>query len=432
MARLAPIGEVLRGLHTGKVVRVRGWVYRARSSGGLVFILVRDSSGVLQTTFDREEVGEGLFSRLENLGIEASLWVEGIVAEDPRAPGGYEVKGGKAEVLGESQNFPIGRDLSEEFLLDVRHLWIRSQKMTSVFKIRSTVFGSIHDYFRGQGFYEVHPPIITPAGSEGGATLFEVDYFGKKLHLTQSWQLYAEAMVMALERIYTIAPSFRAEKSRTTRHLTEYWHAEMEMAWEGMESVLKHGEALISHVCRAVAEQNEAELNSLERDPHYLRSIKPPFPRITYDEALERLRDAGVEAEWGKDIRTLEEKALAKMFDKPIIVTHYPKESQAFYKRQDPEDPDLVLAFDFIAPEIGGELIGGSEREPDLGTLKANLLRQGEDLKAYEWYLDSRRYGSVQHSGFGMGVDRLVQWVCGLEHVRDAIPFPRTPSRYAP
>lgn len=432
MADRVEIADILEGLHTGKAVEVRGWVYRSRSSGGIAFVLVRDSSGVVQVTFDRDELGDRSFLEVEQAGIETSIIAKGGVVEEERAPGGYEIKGDSMEVVGPSKNFPIGRDLSDEFLLDVRHLWIRSQKMTSIFKVRSTVFGTIHDYFRSRDFYEVQPPIITPAGSEGGATLFEVDYFGKKLFLTQSWQLYAESMVMALERIYTIAPSFRAEKSRTTRHLTEYWHAEMEMAWEGMETILGHGEALISQVCQAVAERNARELESLGRDVDYIGGIEPPFPCITYEEALERLRSEGMELEWGKDIRTLEEKALAKSFDKPIIVTHYPKESQAFYKRTDPQDPDLVLAFDFIAPEIGGELIGGSEREADLETLKANLLRQGEDLEAYDWYLDSRRYGSVQHSGFGMGVDRLVQWICLLDHVRDTIPFPRTLTRHKP
>ncbi len=432
MVKRAMIGDVLEGRHSGKAVELRGWIHRTRSSGGIAFVLVRDSSGVVQVTFDRDELGDDAFQRVEQSGIETSIIVKGVAVEDERAPGGHEIKGESMKVVGPSKNFPIGRDLSDEFLLDVRHLWIRSQKMTAIFKVRSTVFGAIHDYFRGRGFYEVQPPMITPAGSEGGATLFEVDYFGRKLHLAQSWQLYAEAMVTALERIYTMAPSFRAEKSRTTRHLTEYWHAEMEMAWEGMETVLKHGEDLISHVCQVVAERNVRELESLGRDVEYIAGIGPSFPRITYDEALEQLRSAGVEVEWGKDIRTLEEKALAKSYDKPIIITNYPKESQAFYKRTDPEDPDMVLAFDFIAPEIGGELIGGSEREADLEVLKANLLRQGEDLEAYEWYLDSRRYGSVQHSGFGMGVDRLVQWICLLDHVRDAIPFPRTLTRYYP
>ncbi len=432
MAKWVKAGDILGGKHTGKKVEVRGWIYRSRSSGGIAFILLRDSSGIVQLTFGRDQLGDQAFQEAEQAGVETSVRATGTVVKDSRAPGGYEIKGESLRVVGPSANFPIARDLSDEFLLDVRHLWVRSQRMASIFRIRSSVFGAIHDYFRRRGFYEVQPPIITATGSEGGSTLFEVDYFGRKLHLAQSWQLYAEALVLSLERIYTIAPSFRAEKSRTARHLTEFWHAEMEVAWEGMEGVLKHGEELISHVCGTVAKECSRDLEELGRDVKSLPRIKPPFPRMTYDEALERLEEAGVEVEWGKDIRTIEEKALAKMYDKPIVVTHYPKETQAFYKRADPEDPDLVLAFDFIAPEIGGELIGGSEREADLEALKANLVREGEDLAAYEWYLDTRRYGSVQHSGFGMGVDRLVQWICKLDHIRDAIPFPRTPARYAP
>lgn len=432
MTERVPIGDILRGDRTGQPVKVRGWVYRTRSSGGIAFLLLRDATGVVQATFRKQEVGDDLFASIEASGREAAVTIEGTVAEDKRAPGGYEVRGSAFEVVGPSSNFPIARDLSEEFLLDVRHLWIRSRRMTSIFKVRSTVFRAIHDYFREEGFYEVQAPIITPVGSEGGSTLFQVRYFDRDLHLTQSWQLYAEALVMALERIYTIAPSFRAEKSRTPRHLTEYWHAEMEVAWEGMEEALRHGEGVISRAAQEVAARNEAELAYLGRDVEYLRGVQPPFPRITYDEALERLQGQGVEIEWGKDLRTLEERALGEMFDLPVIVTHYPKETQAFYKRTDPEDPDLVLAFDFIAPGKGGELLGGSEREPDLETLKANLVRTGEDPEAYDWYLDTRRYGSVPHSGFGMGVDRVVQWVGDLEHIRDTIPFPRTPSRYAP
>ncbi|MEE9592996.1 MAG: asparagine--tRNA ligase [Thermoplasmata archaeon] len=432
MIEPVPIGDILQGDRTGQPVRVRGWVYRSRSSGGIAFLLLRDATGVLQSTFRKEEVGDDLFATVEEAGREASVVVEGMVAEDKRAPGGYEVRGTAFEVIGPSPNFPIARDLSDEFLLDVRHLWIRSRRMVSIFKVRSTVFQAIHSYFREEGFYEVQPPIITSVGSEGGATLFQVRYFDRDLHLTQSWQLYAEALVMALERIYTVAPSFRAEKSRTPRHLTEYWHAEMEVAWEGMEEVLRHGEAVLARVAQEVAAHHEAELAYLERDVDVLRNVNTPFPRITYDQALERLQAQGVEVEWGKDLRTLEERALGELFDLPVIVTHYPKETQAFYKRTDPEDPDLVLAFDFIAPGRGGELIGGSEREPDLETLKANLVRTGEDPKAYDWYLDTRRYGSVPHSGFGMGVDRVVQWVLDLEHIRDTIPFPRTPTRYAP
>ncbi len=426
------IQEVLEGKHEGKVVRLRGWVHRRRSSGGLVFLVLRDATGIAQVTINREAVGDPVFEAAEKVGVEASVEVDGTVVADRRAPGGYELQASGFRVVGPSDNFPITRDFSEEFLMDVRHLHIRSPKITNILKVRSTVEWAIHDYYHREGFYEVDPPIITPTGSEGGATLFKLDYFGRKAFLTQSWQLYAEAMVMALERIYCMAPSFRAEKSRTARHLTEYWHAEMEEAWAGMEEVLRHGERLLSHICEVVLERNQGELEGLRRDPEVLRRIKPSFPRITYEEALKRLASVGIEVEWGKDIRTLEEEALAKMYDRPLIITHFPREGQAFYKRADPDNPDLVLGFDFIAPEIGSEIIGGSEREPDLEELKRNLVRQGEDLKAYEWYLDTRRYGSVQHAGFGMGVDRVVRWITMAEHIRDTIPFPRTPARYYP
>jgi len=429
---MVKIKEVLEGKHTGKDVEIRGWIYRTRSSGSLVFTVVRDSSGILQVTVNKEDVSKRAFEQAEKALIESSIIASGKVVEDKRAPGGYEIRAKDFKIVHLSEVFPISKDLSEEFLLDVRHLWIRSQKMVNVMKVRSTVFEAIHQYFRNNGFYEVQPPMITPAGSEGGATLFSMDYFGNKVYLTQSWQLYAEALVMALEKIYCIAPSFRAEKSRTTRHLTEYWHAEMEMAWAGMEDVIKVAEELIYHICHSVAEKNSEELNFLGRDKTYLKSMKPPFQRMTYDEAIEKLRKAGMEIEWGKDLRTLEERELVAGIEKPLIVTHYPRISQAFYKARDPNNPDVVLAFDIIAPEIGGEIVGGSEREADLEVLRRSLLEQGEDLKNYEWYLDTRRYGSVQHSGFGMGVDRVVQWICKLDHIRDAIAFPRTVARYYP
>jgi asparaginyl-tRNA synthetase len=317
-------------------------------------------------------------------------------------------------------------------LLDKRHLWIRSRKMSSIMKVRSTVFGAIHEFFRNNGYWEVQAPTLTPAMVEGGSTLFKVEYYDKEIFLTQSWQLYAEAMVMALEKIYTIAPSFRAEKFRTTRHLTEYWHAEMEIAWEGMEECIREGENLISYICHQVADKNKQELEILERDSEYLKSQTPPFPRMKYEEAIEMLQEKGMAVDWGKDLRTLEERALMGDFEKPLIVTHYPKEIMAFYKPRDPENPKVALCFDFIAPEIGDEIIGGSERDADINEIIRSLEREGEDISRYDWYLDSRRFGSVQHSGFGMGIERVVQWICGLEHIRDAIPFPRTVARYYP
>jgi asparaginyl-tRNA synthetase len=426
------IRDILKGGHTGQEVELRGWIYRTRTVGGKAFVVLRDATGILQATIAKDKVPAEAFAAAEKALIESSAIVRGIVAADKRAPGGCEIRASDFRVVHYAEKFPIQEDLSEEFLLDVRHLWVRSQRMTQIFRIRDSTFKAVHEYFRREGFWEVHPPMITPAGSEGGATLFGLDYFGRKTYLAQSWQLYAEALVLSMEKVYYVGPSFRAEKSRTTRHLTEYWHAEMEQAWVGMEEVIEHAERVISHACQVVAEERPEDVTALGRAPEFLKAVKPPFEHITYDEALKRLKSKGMEIEWGKDLRTLEERALTEGKAKPIVVTHYPRISQAFYKARDPKHPDLVLGFDVIAGEGVGEVVGGSERETDLETIKKSLLEQGEDPKAYDWYLDSRRYGSVQHAGFGMGMERLIQWICKLEHIRDAVPFPRTPARYAP
>jgi asparaginyl-tRNA synthetase len=429
---MVQIAEILKGRRTGESVELKGWIYRTRTVGGKVFVVVRDSTGILQTTIARDSVPADDFAAAEKALIESAVVVRGIVTADKRAPGGYEVRAAAFRVVHFAEKFPIQEDLSEEFLLDVRHLWIRSQRMTTIFRVRHTVFEAVHEYFRGQGFWEVSPPMITPAGSEGGATLFEIDYFGRKAYLTQSWQLYAEAIAVAMERAYYIGPSFRAEKSRTSRHLTEYWHAEMEEAWAGMDEVLKHAEAVVSYACQRAAEERPDDVSALGRPPEFLKAVKPPFERLTYEDALKALKAKGMALTWGKDLRTLEERALTEGKTKPIIVTHYPRISQAFYKARDPRHPDLVLAFDVIGGDGVGEIVGGSERETDLETIKKSLVEQGEDPKKYEWYLDSRRYGSVPHAGFGMGMERLIQWICKLDHIRDAVPFPRTPARASP
>ena len=429
---MVSIAEIVKGRHTGKEVELRGWIYRTRSVGGKAFVVVRDATGIVQVALSRDSVPPDAFGAAEKALIESAVLVRGKVVEDKRAPGGFEIRADDFKVIHFAEKFPIQEDLSEEFLLDVRHLWVRSQRMTAIFRIRHTTFGAVHEYFRDHGFWEVHPPMITPSGSEGGSTLFELDYFGRKAHLTQSWQLYAEALVLAMEKIYYIGPSFRAEKSRTTRHLTEYWHAEMEQAWAGMDDVIKHAEGAISHACQRVAEERPDDVVAMGRTPEFLKAVKPPFERMTYDDALKILKKQGMDIEWGKDLRTLEERALTEGKSKPIIVTHYPRVTQAFYKARDPKHPDLVLAFDLIGGDGVGEIVGGSERETDLEAIKKGLKEQGEDPKAYEWYLDSRRFGSVQHAGFGMGMERLIQWICKLDHIRDAVPFPRTPGRFAP
>ena len=429
---MVQIKDVLSGKLTGREVELKGWIYRTRTVGGKVFVVLRDSTGVLQITITKGEVRPEQFEAAAKALLESAVKAFGTVVQDKRAPGGYELRAMDFAVVSFAEKFPIQEDQSEEFLLDIRHLWIRSQRMAQIFRVRHTVFAAIHEYFRGQGFWEVHPPMITPAGSEGGSTLFEMDYFGRKAYLTQSWQFYAEALALAMEKVYYIGPSFRAEKSRTTRHLTEYWHAEMEEAWAGMDDVIKHAEGVIGHACQRVAEERSDEVRALGRPPEFLKAVSPPFEHIRYDDALKALRAKGMEVEWGKDLRTLEERALTEGKTKPVVVTHYPVVSQAFYKRRDPADPKYVLGFDVIAGDDVGELVGGSERETDLEVLTKSLRDQGQDPKAVDWYLDTRRYGSVPHSGFGMGVERLIQWICKLGHIRDAIPFPRTPARFSP
>ena len=429
---MTAVADILKGRHAGTEVQLRGWVYRIRTVGGKAFVVVRDATGIVQVTVSRDAVPADDFAAVERALIESAVEVRGTVAKDARAPGGVEIRASHVRVVHFAEKFPIQEDLSEEFLLDVRHLWVRSQRMTTMFRVRHTAFDAVHEYFREKGFWEVHPPMITPAGSEGGSTLFEVDYFGRKAYLTQSWQLYAEALAVAMEKVYYIGPSFRAEKSRTSRHLTEYWHAEIEEAWAGMEDVIEHAEGVIAHTCRRVADERPDDVAALGRTPEFLKAVTPPFEHVTYEEALKTLKSKGMELEWGKDLRTLEERALTEGKSKPIVVTHYPKVSQAFYKARDPARPDLVLAFDVIGGDGVGEIVGGSERETDLATIEKSLAEQGEDPRRYAWYLDSRRYGSVQHAGFGMGMERLIQWICKLDHIRDAIPFPRTPARFSP
>ena len=429
---MVQIADALAGKLTGREVELRGWIYRTRTVGGKIFVVLRDATGVIQVTLTKGEVRPDQFEAATKALIESAVRAFGTVVQDKRAPGGYELRAMDFQVVSFAEKFPISEDQSEEFLLDVRHLWVRSQRMTQIFRVRHTVVGAIHAYFRDGGFWEVQPPMITPAGSEGGSTLFEMDYFGRKAYLTQSWQLYAEALALAMEKVYYVGPSFRAEKSRTTRHLTEYWHAEMEQCWVGMDEAIKHAEGVVSHVCQRVAEERPDEVRAFGRTPEFLRAVTPPFERIRYDDALAILKAKGVELEWGRDLRTFEERALTEGKSKPIVVTHYPKVSQAFYKRRDPQDPRHVLAFDVIAGDDVGEIVGGSERETDLEVLGQAIAESGEDPKNYDWYLDTRRYGNVQHAGFGMGVERLLQWICKLGHIRDAIPFPRTPARFAP
>ncbi len=427
--------QIQEAIEKGKGnVSIHGWVHRERKQKDMIFLVVRDSTNIIQCVIKQDKVTKKEWEDSNKILIESSLEIEGEIKEDKRAPTGYEIQVSKINVIQFAEIFPINKDQSPELLLDNRHLWLRSRKMTSILKIRSTIFKAIHDYFRNEGFYEFQSPIIQSVQCEGGSTLFNVDYFGKKLFLAQTWQLYAEPAIFALEKVYCIAPSFRAEKSKTSRHLTEYWHAEMEQAWASFKDIQDHGENLIKNIVKEVLENNKEELKLLERDVKKLEPIlKKPFPRMTYTDALKILKEkCKIKIDWGKDLRTIEEDELSKLYDTPIIVTHYPKVVKAFYMKEDPKDTKVVFGCDFIAPEGYGEIIGGSEREPDKDKIISRLKEQGENPKNYEFYLDTRKYGSVPHGGFGMGVERIISWICGLDNIKDAIPYPRTMLRYVP
>jgi asparaginyl-tRNA synthetase len=411
-------------------VTVRGWVYRKRVLKEKIFIVLRDATGILQLVLPREK-----FKTAEELNLESSLVVTGILVKEPRAPGGVELHVENIDWAYVGEPYPINEDAAvadSEYLLDVRHLWLRSRKMQAVLKVRHTVFGAIHDYFRKSGFYEVQTPMFITAAVEGGATLFKVDYFGQPVYLTQSSQFYLEALIYSLEKVYVVAPSFRAEPSRTRRHLTEFWHAEMEIAWADMEDAVKVGEELITHVVNKVLGERQAELKLLGRNTEMLERAKPPFYRVSYDEAVEILQKKGIQINWGDDIGADEERALTLEFDKPIVLYGFPEKLKAFYHRNDPRRPEVTLSFDVLLPEGYGEVIGGGERIYDAKELVDKIIRFGLNPADYQWYIDLRRYGSVPHAGFGLGVDRLTMWIVGADHIRDVVPFPRDVRRTRP
>jgi len=411
-------------------VTVRGWVYRKRVLKEKIFIVLRDATGILQLVLPREK-----FRVAEELNLESSLVVTGVLVKEPRAPGGVELHVENIDWAYVGEPYPINEDAAvadSEYLLDVRHLWLRSRKMQAVLKVRHTVFGAIHDYFRKSGFYEVQTPMFITAAVEGGATLFKVDYFGQPVYLTQSSQFYLEALIYSLEKVYVVAPSFRAEPSRTRRHLTEFWHAEMEIAWADMEDAVKVGEELITHVVNKVLEERQTELKLLGRNTEMLERAKPPFYRVSYDEAVEILQKKGVQINWGDDIGADEERALTLEFDKPIVLYGFPEKLKAFYHRNDPRRPEVTLSFDVLLPEGYGEVIGGGERIYDAKELVDKIIRFGLNPADYQWYIDLRRYGSVPHAGFGLGVDRLTMWIVGADHIRDVVPFPRDVRRTRP
>ncbi len=419
----------LWSLDEGEEVSLQGWVYRRSELGGLLFLRLRDSTGAVQVVFKEGNLPKERVDEARKAGIESSIWVKGVVRRDPRAPGGVEVVARDFRLIGPSENYPIRPGAGEEFLLDNRHLHIRSTYMRNVLKVREVVISAVDRWFRENGFVRVEAPTFVGAAVEGGATLFEVPYFGRKAYLTQSSQFYLEALIFAFENVYTIQPSFRAEKSRTRRHLTEFWHAEAEMAWADLDGMMDVVESLITYVTHEVVDKASENLKALNRK---FNPVEERFPRISYDEAVDIAQSKGVDISWGDDLGTEAERTISLEFDVPVFVHRYPKEAKAFYHKPDPNRGEVVLCADLLAPEGIGEIVGGGQRIEDLDELLGRIREEGLNPDDYQWYLDLRRYGSVPHSGFGLGVERLVRWITGIGHVRDAIAFPRTPTRLYP
>ena len=417
---------------SGKV-KLRGWIYRQRASNKFVFIVLRDESDIIQCVIPKSKNPE-IFEKAEKLTIESSVKVSGELKEDERAPNGFEVSVSEMEIIQIADPFPITEHQSPELLYDNRHLWIRSRKLNAVLKIRHTVVGAIHNFFRGRGYYEFDAPIFQPSQSEGGATLFEVKYFDDIMYLSQTWQLYAEAGIFSLGKIYNMGPTFRAEKSKTSRHLAEFWMAEMEAAWMTLDDITEVAKDEIRFIVQEVLKHNKKELEILGRDIKLLEHYaKAEYPTIKYAKALDILNNEyQMNVPWGKDLRTMEEAKIAEHFKAPVVVTHYPTEIMGFYKPPSKENPKEALCFDMIAPEGYCEIIGGSERSLLVEDMKRRLEADGEDPENYSWYFALRSYGSVPHSGYGLGVERVVQWMCGLDNIKDAIPFPRTMLRKSP
>ncbi|HIE18187.1 TPA: asparagine--tRNA ligase [Candidatus Bathyarchaeota archaeon] len=428
------VSSILSGMHTDEKVHIRGWLHNMRSSGGIHFLLIRDGTGIIQCTVKKGSVEDRIFIETKDLTQESSLEITGTVKEDKRAPGGYEIRVENLKIFHKAEEgYPIAKKYhGPEFLLDNRHLWIRSQKMQTILRIRAKFLESAREWFKTNGFTEFHSPTLITAACEGGATLFTVKYFDQEAYLTQSWQLYAEAAIASLGKIYTVAPSFRAEKSRTRRHLTEYWHLEAEAPWCDLNCIMKIQEDLLTYVFDVLCDEMHSDLESLGRPSEELRRMKPPFERIPYDRAVEILNEEGVSFKWGEDITWTHEKILTQRFDKPFFVTHFPKGIKAFYHKLDPENPEVTLSADLLAPEGYGEITGGGQRIADLKELLRRMKEENLNPEDYKWYIDLRRYGSVPHSGFGLGVERAVAWICKLEHIRDAVAFPRLINRVYP
>jgi asparaginyl-tRNA synthetase len=422
------------GEHVGETVTLKGWLHNRRSSGKIHFLVVRDGTGFLQVVMGKRDVDEATFQKADHLSQESAIIITGTVKAEERAMGGFEMVATGLEVVNEAHDYPITpKEHGVDYLMDRRHLWIRAERQTAILRVRHEIINAVRDFFNDQGFILADTPIFTPAACEGTSTLFPVEYFEhEKAYLTQSGQLYNEANAMALGKVYAFGPTFRAEKSKTRRHLTEFWMVEPEMAYADLNDVIALAEGLITSVVARVLDRRQKELKTLERNTSKLEAVKAPFPRLHYDEAAKILLDKGLPFVVGGDLGGTDETVLSEQFDRPVCVTHYPAAIKAFYMKPDPDAPDKALCVDVLAPEGYGEIIGGGQRLDDLDLLLQRIKEHNLPQEAFEWYLDLRRYGSVPHGGFGMGIERCVSWICGLEHVRETIPYPRMLYRIYP
>ena len=420
--------------HDGQTITIKGWLHNRRSSGKIHFLIVRDGTGFIQVVMSKADIGEELFAKADHLSQETAIIVTGRVRADARAKGGYELTGTGFTVVGDSVDYPITpKEHGVDYLMDRRHLWIRSQRQQSVLRVRHEIIDAVRDFFNSRGFILADTPIFTPSACEGTTTLFPVQYFeDTTAYLTQSGQLYNEANAMALGKVYAFGPTFRAEKSKTRRHLTEFWMVEPEVAYANLDDTMDLAEQLVESVVARVLDKRRPELAQLERDTSKLETVTTPFPRISYTEAIERLKGADMPVEWGGDFGGTDETVLSSQFDRPVLVHRYPAAVKAFYMKPDPAQLDLALCVDMLAPEGYGEIIGGGQRLDDYDLLLQRIKDHDLPQEAFEWYLDLRRFGSVPHAGFGMGIERVVAWICGLEHVRETIPYPRMLYRLYP
>jgi asparaginyl-tRNA synthetase len=422
------------GEHVGQSVTIKGWLHNRRSSGKIHFLVVRDGTGFLQVVMGKRDVDEATFQKADHLSQESAIIITGTVKAEERAAGGYEMVATALEVVNEAHDYPITpKEHGVDYLMDRRHLWIRAERQTAILRVRHEIINAVRDFFNEQGFILADTPIFTPAACEGTTTLFPVEYFDdEKAYLTQSGQLYNEANAMALGKVYAFGPTFRAEKSKTRRHLTEFWMVEPEMAYADLNDVITLAEGLVTSVVARVLDRRQKERKTRERDTSKLEAVKAPFPRLHYDEAAKILLDKGLPFQVGGDLGGTDETVLSEQYDRPVCVTHYPAAIKAFYMKPDPNEPDKALCVDVLAPEGYGEIIGGGQRLDDYDLLLQRIKEHDLPQESFEWYLDLRRYGSVPHGGFGMGIERCVSWICGLEHVRETIPDPRMLYRIYP